>query len=717
MLNQESLRAECAPIRSSTANSIAEWCIDTFLDQIERNLTRLVRIGESSVKTAERILAKVPSLPVVRSSFSRSLPFAAAMALVLTLSASSVNLASAQSMVPKLTGSVGDPQNQTLFQDFRAKTVNQTDIRAQSFWEPAGTFKAQRNSGFSTNQTNQKQFYRKPGTQPGIYTETKHKEEPHFSLPSSSSKKAVDASSATKIGPVVLKVLEKGSVLENENRWNEALTVYQNGLKKNPNNPKILARRQFVRIHVDLASRLADKTYVQSVKADSAVFAKSAFEEILANIQAYHYAKPNWNNMLQHGVQNLTEAMKNKAFQKAFAPIGYETKFHSVVKQIENHKKGIFVRNRNEYVQLVDSIAKLAEAKCGLRQSVTIFEFACSSISSLDTYSSYMAPESYEDLRSRLNGRFVGIGVEIHITDRHLEVVKVFPGGPADDARIRAEDKILAVNGHRVSKVGGNPAADLLKGTEGSQLTVLVETPDKKEYLLRMKRRHIEVSSISKAAIVDRVNGVGYIQLSSFQENSVYEFDSAMMKLHRQGMKSLVLDLRDNPGGVLKVGIKIANRFLQKGRIVVTRGRSNEDNKDYHAELAGTWNLPMVVLIDENSASASEIVAAAIAENRRGQVVGKRSYGKGTVQGIFTLVSGRGGLRLTTAKFYSPTGREISYQGVQPTSRLETVAKIDREKGKENKRIIFGSKDDKVFNASVRMISRNNSRKQTSARN
>ncbi len=170
-------------------------------------------------------------------------------------------------------------------------------------------------------------------------------------------------------------------------------------------------------------------------------------------------------------------------------------------------------------------------------------------------------------------------------------------------------------------------------------------------------------------------SGVAYFRISSFQKTTSRDVDAALWRLHREGMRSLIVDVRGNPGGLLTEAVEVADRFVMDGTIVTTHGRSARENYDYRAHRVGTWRMPLVVLIDGDSASASEIFAGAIRDHRRGTVVGERSYGKGSVQGIFPLRVVKGGVRLTTAKFYSPSGYSISQGGVEPDVIVQSVAK------------------------------------------
>ena len=190
-----------------------------------------------------------------------------------------------------------------------------------------------------------------------------------------------------------------------------------------------------------------------------------------------------------------------------------------------------------------------------------------------------------------------------------------------------------------------------------------------------MTRQYVDVPCVERAEIVDRDSGIAYFRLSSFQKSTSTDVDATLWKLHREGMRSLIVDVRGNPGGLLTAAVEVADKFVEEGSIVSTHGRSERENFDYKAHRVGTWRVPLVVLVDADTASASEIFAGAIRDHRRGTVVGQRTYGKGSVQGIFPLGTSRGGIRLTTAKFRSPSGTLISNNGVKPHWNVQTVAR------------------------------------------
>ena len=244
--------------------------------------------------------------------------------------------------------------------------------------------------------------------------------------------------------------------------------------------------------------------------------------------------------------------------------------------------------------------------------------------------------------------------------------MKALRGSPAANIGLKGGDLIVGINGRSLAGKSMDEITDMIAGPAGSSLNIAVERDGRVINPITITRQRIRVYSVSEFRMIDQQNKVAYIKLDKFAQSSSSEMDQALWAMHKEGMKSLVIDLRGNPGGLLTTAIELSNKFLPAGTIVSTRGRNQQDNSAEYASAEQTWKTPLVVLVDENSASASEIFAAAIQENQRGIIVGRKSYGKGTVQTHVPLNSVSGNVRLTTAMFYSPKGRQMAGSGVTP---------------------------------------------------
>ena len=311
--------------------------------------------------------------------------------------------------------------------------------------------------------------------------------------------------------------------------------------------------------------------------------------------------------------------------------------------------------------------ADLAQRRLGLSPVAVVLEFTCGATNALDPYSAYLTPDQLAEVYSQIEGNFVGLGVELKMDGGFLTIVRVIPRSPAEQAGVRDGDRILAIGGRPVESMSTDNAANLLQGEAGTVVELSLAAVGEQPRRLSVRRQRVDVPSVDDVQILDAERGIGYLKLTCFQKTTCRDLDEALWKLHRAGMRGgLIMDLRGNPGGLLVTSVEVVDKFVQQGVIVSTRGRNVQEKFTYSAHPDGTWRVPLVVLIDEDSASAAEIFAGAIRDHRRGTIIGHRSYGKGSVQGIFPLHSSPAGMRLTTAKFYSPDGRPYSLVGVEP---------------------------------------------------
>ena len=423
-----------------------------------------------------------------------------------------------------------------------------------------------------------------------------------------------------------------------------------------------------------ISSRYANPVNIRTVRGMSESQAMALYREVSQQTDQRHLEPSSYDLRVRRGIRNLSMALENPAFQQAFGlqSDSFRTDgFRTTLSRIADSMR---VSNYNDAQQIVQSVM-LESRNIGLSGSVVAFEFANATVDTLDKFSALEPKEPgrgaaipvEETHRSAsLEGEIVGVGVEIKDDAEGLMIMKALRGGPAAEAGLKSGDIITAINGRRLRGMPMSQSVDLMKGNAGSRIELTVVRNGSRGANVTLMRRRVRIYTVNDARMEPRTNGVAYISLSQFGQKSTQELDQALEQLYSKGMKSLILDMRGNPGGLLNVCVDITNRFLPCGTIVSTKGRLSSDNMHESATYNRTWSTPLVVLIDEESASASEIFAAAIQDNRRGIVVGQKSYGKGTVQTHFPLTTVNGNLRLTTARFYSPNGRAMSGEGVAP---------------------------------------------------
>ena len=298
------------------------------------------------------------------------------------------------------------------------------------------------------------------------------------------------------------------------------------------------------------------------------------------------------------------------------------------------------------YVGEVDSERLVYQAIGGMLQT-------------LDPHSSFMDPRSYAQLRERQEGRYYGLGITIRVIDRAITVMNLFEGSPAYRTGIRRGDVIARIAGENAIGITSDEAVKPLRGPKGSTVVVSIRRRGYDRLIeLEVERDEISIPTVQGTFMID--DTIGYVRLKDFSETSSRELRAAVRELDELGMEELLLDIRDNPGGPLDQAIRVSNEFLPRGDLIVyTRGRIQNSDQDYHAREDGDHNdIPLVVLVNRNSASASEIVSGAIQDHDRGLIVGETTFGKALVQSIYR-VSQEAGLALTTARYYTPSGRMI----------------------------------------------------------
>lgn len=487
----------------------------------------------------------------------------------------------------------------------------------------------------------------------------------------------------------IAELLRRGHQLELERRWGDALSHYEEGLRRHPNETSLQQRFDYARLHYDLQRRYNDRSFSEAVLRLPLQRALDLYAQVLLKIDAHYVEAPKWKDLVDRGSENIDVALSEQAFVERNVAETARPAIGAFRRELQSAMSAQAVGARGDARDAVALAAQMAQQRLGISPTAVVLEYLCGATSALDPYSAYLTPDQLNEVYAQIEGNFVGLGVELKVQEGRLVIVRVISGSPAAEAGVRAGDQILSVDGRPTKSLSTDQAAALLQGAEGTTVTLSLAAAGQPPRQLTIRRRRVDVPSVDQASIIDSDRGIGYFKLTCFQKTTARDLDTTLWKLHREGMKSLVIDVRGNPGGLLVSAVEVVDRFVDRGVIVSTRGRNAQEDFTYSAHEQGKWRMPLVVIIDQDSASAAEIFAGAIRDHHRGTIVGVRSFGKGSVQGIFPLEETNAGVRLTTAKFYSPSGYPYSRVGVDPDIVVRMAArpidgKLPERKGNED---------------------------------
>lgn len=466
----------------------------------------------------------------------------------------------------------------------------------------------------------------------------------------------------------VADALGRGHTLESQHRWADALVLYQDAARRHfdQRHPELDQHLDIARMHFDISRRWADDGFRRTARALSDRDALEVYTEAATLVQSHYVQDPDWARLTSRGTADLEIALREHVFEDSHVRDTRSSEIESFLSELRRQLSQHQVYSLSDARTAVWNAAQMGKLYLHSHAAAIMLEYTAAMVGGLDEYSSFLPAGALNDLRAQLEGDYIGLGLELKSADGSLLIVDVIHDSPAERSGIKSGDKILSVNGRSTSEVDVQRAIELLTGPEGTTIQLSVATNGDTLRQFMLQREHLEVSSVANVKLVDPSFGISYFKVKSFQKTTGKDVDLALWQLSGQGMRSLIIDLRGNPGGLLTAAVEVTQKFVASGMIVSTRGRGVGEGQDYRAHGAGQWRMPLIVLIDGNTASAAEIMSGALRDYRRATIVGVRSYGKGSVQTVFPLAIGGVGVQLTTAQFYSPLGTAFSHVGVQP---------------------------------------------------
>jgi carboxyl-terminal processing protease len=459
---------------------------------------------------------------------------------------------------------------------------------------------------------------------------------------------------------------------EKRHDWEQACFWYDEALKKDRNHAE--CREGYLRCqrHYYLARRHADPGYKRVVSGLEPSDALKVYGQVLARVSVLYVdpKKADLSRLFQHGLQELRFALEEPLFVRAYLA--------DVKPEVIRGFLGALDQWRGTRVKTPeDARAKIWEVITALQDAgvetpkpliaAIALEFANGACNALDEYTLFLTPGHYADVQAAMRGKFVGIGVEVAVVEQRLEIARVYANSPAEDAGLAPRQVLRKIDGRSVENLPAEIVAGRLRGRPGSIVTLEVGSRDAMgSRVVKLARRAVLVPSVEFRMLSDAHYGdyTGYLRILCFQESTVQEVKDALAQFQAQGGRDLILDLRGNPGGLFHPAVQVAELFLSGGVIVYTRSTVKEYNRPYKSEAGmNALALPLVVLVDGDTASSAEVLAGALKEQGRARLLGQPTFGKSTIQGLIPLDKAPlsktpGGIRISVARF-SPTGKFV----------------------------------------------------------
>ncbi|MFL5342005.1 MAG: S41 family peptidase [Gemmataceae bacterium] len=435
---------------------------------------------------------------------------------------------------------------------------------------------------------------------------------------------------------------------ERQGEWDRAGEIYLRMLADDRSSALLRKKVLLCARHVQLINRHRDHLYLERVRGLTVSQALNAYLDALGKLQANYVDRLTLGGLYDAGLEEFGFALNDAAFRQEHLPDATPEAIANFARQMREEWGAVTFRQPAQVRQTVREIAAAAQQKLGLKPSVAVLEFVCGACNALDEQTAYLPPS---DEAAALQGQLAAAGAILGTSaDGHLFVARVVPNTWASSVGLK--------DGERVEFRRGDGEK------EDSSLLVEIDVYGRDESTPRALKLPTLTTSVAEYGVSPE--GVGFLRLTGFLKNTPQELEDAVQNMKMQGLKALILDLRGNPGGLFAVAVQVAERFIPEGIIVSTQGQAGPYNRTYssHSGMAA-WDMPLFVLVDGDTASAAEMLAGALKENRRAVLIGQPTYGKGTMQQVLQLAAG-GGVRITLARFFAPNGQAYNGVGVSP---------------------------------------------------
>lgn len=463
--------------------------------------------------------------------------------------------------------------------------------------------------------------------------------------------------------------------LERQGQWEKACQRYEQ-IPVAERDGLVRGRYQACLRHFLLEQRHLDPAYRRGAQELDLSAALRTYDEVLAKLQSGYIERGQVGaaRLFHEGVEELGVALQDELFGRVYLAGVPARAVRGFREHLAERWGRSEPRTRKDAERQVRAVAGATRQALGLAPGVVVLEFACGACNGLDEYTRYLTARELQQLEAGFRGEAVGVGIEeVREEDGKLFVARVYPpGSPADREHIQPGDRVLRVDGRPLEGLSAAEARERLRGHPGEPVVVTIMAAGAaRPRSVTLHPETFAVVSVQDFRLLDA--DVGYVQLASFQDTTVEELGKAIRELRVRGAKALVLDLRGNPGGVVGTSVQVAERFLAEGIILTQQGPAEEQTRTFEAHNAGALAMPLVLLVDGDTASVAEALAGALKENHRALLVGQPTFGKGTVQGLSRLEAAPAGIRLTLARMISPLGRAYDGAGVIPHVLVERV--------------------------------------------